>query len=224
MKEREELRWRWVALVFITAAYSSETPRSKPTQQYHQTFILCVQPRLKSASYSQRYGRGGGRRAENGENPCWAKTRLLKRARNSTVRLVSFLVSWCFKHSQPLRITSGLRETFIKRYIVERTSKAEIRLEGTVRVSRTKDHLKVRQPLFFPFSFFFFETVPFIYLYNRTLDQRPLLFWSQAWRQCLWLCRHWCVQDDSFLYSPTPHLRPLLLDFQGRSYRRGPTV
>ena len=36
-------------------------------------------------------------------------------------------VSWCFDPSQPLGITSGLRETFIKRYIVERTSKAEIR-------------------------------------------------------------------------------------------------
>ena len=38
-------------------------------------------------------------------------------------------VSWCFKPSQPHRIKSGLRGTFIKRYIVERTSKAELRLE-----------------------------------------------------------------------------------------------
>ena len=30
------------------------------------------------------------------------------------------LLSWSFKLSQPLRITSGLRETFIKRYPVER--------------------------------------------------------------------------------------------------------
>ena len=37
------------------------------------------------------------------------------------------LVSWCFKPSQPQRITSGLRETFIKRYLVERTNKAKIR-------------------------------------------------------------------------------------------------
>ena len=35
-------------------------------------------------------------------------------------------VSWCFKPSQPQRIISGLRETFIKRYKVERTSKAKI--------------------------------------------------------------------------------------------------
>ena len=39
------------------------------------------------------------------------------------------LVSWCFKPSQPQRIISGLRETFIKRYIVESTSKAEVRPE-----------------------------------------------------------------------------------------------
>ena len=36
-------------------------------------------------------------------------------------------VSWCFKPSQPQRIISGLKETFTKRYIVERTNKAEIR-------------------------------------------------------------------------------------------------
>ena len=39
------------------------------------------------------------------------------------------LVSWCFKLSQLQRIISGLRETFIKWYIVERTNKAEIRRE-----------------------------------------------------------------------------------------------
>ena len=37
---------------------------------------------------------------------------------------VSWLVSWCFKASQPQRIISGLKETFIKRSIVERTNKA----------------------------------------------------------------------------------------------------
>ena len=37
--------------------------------------------------------------------------------------------SWCFRPSQPQRIISGLRETLIKRDIVKRTSKAEIRLE-----------------------------------------------------------------------------------------------
>ena len=36
------------------------------------------------------------------------------------------LVNWCFKPSQPLGIISGLKETFIKRYVVERTSKAEL--------------------------------------------------------------------------------------------------
>ena len=39
------------------------------------------------------------------------------------------LVTWCFEPSQPLGIISGLKETFIKRYKVERTNKAEIRLE-----------------------------------------------------------------------------------------------
>ena len=36
------------------------------------------------------------------------------------------IVSWCFKSSQPERIISGLRETFTKRHLVERTNKAEI--------------------------------------------------------------------------------------------------
>ena len=43
---------------------------------------------------------------------------------------VSYLVIWCFEPSQPLQITSGLNETFIKRHIHERTTnKAEIRPE-----------------------------------------------------------------------------------------------
>ena len=44
-------------------------------------------------------------------------------------RRVSKVVGWCFKSSQPQRVTSGLMETVIKRYIVERTNKAEIRPE-----------------------------------------------------------------------------------------------
>ena len=39
------------------------------------------------------------------------------------------LGSWCFKPSQPQNIISGLRETLLKRYIVERTDKADIRPE-----------------------------------------------------------------------------------------------
>ena len=39
------------------------------------------------------------------------------------------LVNWSFEPSQPLGIISGLKETFIKRYIAERTNKAETRLE-----------------------------------------------------------------------------------------------
>ena len=38
-------------------------------------------------------------------------------------------VSWCFKPSQPQRSMSGLRETFIKRCVVERISKAELKPE-----------------------------------------------------------------------------------------------
>ena len=41
----------------------------------------------------------------------------------------SQLISWRFKPSQPQRIISGLKETFIKRYIAERINKAEIRPE-----------------------------------------------------------------------------------------------
>ena len=42
---------------------------------------------------------------------------------------VSSLVNWCFKPSQPQRIISGMRETFMKTCIVERTNKAEMRPE-----------------------------------------------------------------------------------------------
>ena len=39
------------------------------------------------------------------------------------------MVNWCFEPSQLLGIISGLKETFIKRYKVERTNKADIRPE-----------------------------------------------------------------------------------------------
>ena len=45
------------------------------------------------------------------------------------MRNKDMLVSWCFKPSQPQRDTSGLRETFINRYVVERTDQIEIRQE-----------------------------------------------------------------------------------------------
>ena len=38
-------------------------------------------------------------------------------------------MDWCFEPSQPLGIISGLKEAFIKRHIVERVNKAEIRPE-----------------------------------------------------------------------------------------------
>ena len=57
------------------------------------------------------------------------ETLSIHRGGNSSTKLglVSCLVSWCFKPGQPQRIILGLKETFIKRYIVERTKKAEIR-------------------------------------------------------------------------------------------------
>ena len=45
------------------------------------------------------------------------------------VKKISWLVKWCFEPSQPLVIISGLKETFVKRYIVERTNKVEVRPE-----------------------------------------------------------------------------------------------
>ena len=42
---------------------------------------------------------------------------------------VSLLINWCIEPSQPLAIISGLKETFIKRHVVEGTNKAEIRLD-----------------------------------------------------------------------------------------------
>ena len=38
------------------------------------------------------------------------------------------LVSWCLKPNQPQEIISGLKETFVKRYIVE-TNKAELMVQ-----------------------------------------------------------------------------------------------
>ena len=39
------------------------------------------------------------------------------------------LVNWCFEPTQPQGIISGLKETFLKRHIVERTDKVETRPE-----------------------------------------------------------------------------------------------
>ena len=60
------------------------------------------------------------------------------------------LLSWSFKSTQPQRIISGLKETFIKRYTAERTNKAELRpqeesdmlwiRQGSVRHARYHSH------------------------------------------------------------------------------------
>ena len=47
----------------------------------------------------------------------------------ASVVQVSYSDSWCFKPSQPRMTISELRETFVKRYIVERTNKAENAME-----------------------------------------------------------------------------------------------
>ena len=41
--------------------------------------------------------------------------------------LLTYLSNRCFEPSQPLGIISGRTETFLKRYVVERTDKAELR-------------------------------------------------------------------------------------------------
>ena len=56
----------------------------------------------------------------------------LARQSSTTVTIIKFqseLVSGCFEPSQPQRIISGLRKTFIKGYVIERTNKAKIRSE-----------------------------------------------------------------------------------------------
>ena len=50
-------------------------------------------------------------------------------------------VNWCFEPSQPLAITSGLKETFIKRCTVERTNEAEKRLKEQSEKTEFQDSL-----------------------------------------------------------------------------------
>ena len=53
------------------------------------------------------------------------------------------LVSRCLKHSQPQRIISRLKKTFIKRNIVERTNKAKIRQkEKSEKVESCRENLR----------------------------------------------------------------------------------
>ena len=66
--------------------------------------------------------------------PCWVwKIKNSKRQNQPCIKVTQRgLVTWlivCSEPSQPLGIISGLKETFIKRHIVERTNKAEIRPE-----------------------------------------------------------------------------------------------
>ena len=65
------------------------------------------------------------------EKKGWFMTAALLITLQATMNMyrIRQLVSWCFKPSQPQRIRSGLRETFIQRYLVKRTNKAELRPE-----------------------------------------------------------------------------------------------
>ena len=64
--------------------------------------------------------------------------------------LVSYLVNWCFEPSQPLGIISGMKETFSKRYIVERTKRRVVgriygmkySLNGHEDINRHKNRIK----------------------------------------------------------------------------------
>ena len=70
---------------------------------------------------------GGGNPQEKGENSrCVNEESYFY---GGSGQLSWWLVSWCFKPSQPQRIITGLREISIKRYIVEMTYMAEIRPE-----------------------------------------------------------------------------------------------
>ena len=87
---------------------------------------------MHNEELTQKRG-GGGTGTQTHERSCVSQ-RSLWTVRASTKQSIkafedTWLVSWCFKPSQPKRIISGLRETFIKRHIVERTNKAEIRRE-----------------------------------------------------------------------------------------------
>ena len=55
---------------------------------------------------------------------------------NRVIQSFKKIVNWCFEPSQPQGIISGLKETFIKRYIVERTNKAKIRPKKTEQENR----------------------------------------------------------------------------------------
>ena len=56
-----------------------------------------------------------------------------------------YFVSWCFKPIQPQRIISGLKKTFIKRYIVERAYKAEKDRKNRVRKQRVAGRIYGRK-------------------------------------------------------------------------------
>ena len=103
--------------------------------------ITALRPQQPLTANKRRGGGGGVTYVQNDNAARWSTVSLsdyFKSCREQTQKTVStnacptgisLLVNWCFEPNQPLGVTSGLRETFIKRYAVERTSKAEVRPE-----------------------------------------------------------------------------------------------
>ena len=60
---------------------------------------------------------------------CFEELETLRAGQKVLGERVSELAGWCFKLSQLKGILSGLKETFIKRYLDEKTDKTEIRPE-----------------------------------------------------------------------------------------------
>ena len=74
----------------------------------------------------KRWSRRRFEEEEEEEDSTCYKTTTKKPKRNPKIELINQAFGG---PSQPLGIISGLKETFTKRYIVERTNRAEIRLE-----------------------------------------------------------------------------------------------
>ena len=70
-----------------------------------------------------------GRRCHGGQRKCWMDSikEWASLPMPELLTRISWLVNWCSDPSQPLGNISGLKETFIKRYTVERANRAEIR-------------------------------------------------------------------------------------------------
>ena len=85
---------------------------------YHPTlFLSSWECRYLDFRNVQPEREGGGEREKEGERLITFSFLSLSPSHWSRE-----LVRWCFKRSQPQRIISGLKDTFIKRYTFERTN------------------------------------------------------------------------------------------------------